>query len=126
MKHPPTATDLKVFVPCMHYENSLAYYTALGCEVKWKSDDLSEMELGGQRFYLQNYYNRDWANNFMIYVDVDSAREWFDHITQVLADHSFKYARVKPPKVEPHAIVTYAWDPSGVLLHFAEDHPADE
>ena len=57
----------------------------------------------------------------MMYINVNDAQEWYEHITEVLAEHNYKYARVKPPKEEPHAIVTYAWDPCGVLLHFAQD-----
>lgn len=114
------ATDVKVFVPSKNYDDSLTYYKALGWKVLWKDDGLAEMELAGFRFYLQNYYQKHWANNFMLYIDVAKAADWYDHITEVLAGHNFKYARVQPPKQEPHALVTYAWDPSGVLLHFAQ------
>ena len=116
----PEAFDLKTFVPSKNYEDSLTYYQALGWKLNWKQDGLSEMELGGRKFFLQNYYHKGWANNFMMYIDVDSAQEWYDHIVKVLDAHKFKYARVKPPKQESYALVTYAWDPSGVLLHFAE------
>ena len=47
-------------------------------------------------------------------------------LREVIKNHldqsKYETARVNPPKKEPHAIVTYAWDPCGVLLHFAEDY----
>jgi len=57
----------------------------------------------------------------MVHVVVDSADAWHDHAVRVLAGGDFAPARVAPPKIEPYgAKVTYVWDPSGVLLHFAE------
>ena len=117
----PEAKDVKVFVPTKNFQESLTYYLALGWKKHWSDEKLAELELGNTRIYLQAYYNKGWANNFMMYINVDSAQEWYEHIQQVLDQHSYKYARVKPPKEEPHAIVTYAWDPCGVLLHFAQD-----
>ena len=121
----PNATDVKVFVPTKDYEESLNYYQAIGWKLLWKRDDLSELELGNTRIFLQKYYNKGWANNFMMYIKVDNAQEWYDHICNHLEESNYKYARVKPPKKESHAIVTYAWDPCGVLLHFAEDYKQD-
>ncbi len=116
----PSALDLKVFVPSKNFDESLAFYLDLGWQKNWSDNSLAELELGGHRFYLQKYYHKGWANNFMMYIDVEDAQAWYDHIVEVLNRHNFKYARVKPPKDEPHALVTYAWDPCGVLLHFAQ------
>ena len=57
----PIATDVKTFVPTKNYEESLKYYQAIGWKLLWKRDDLSELELGNTRIYLQKYYNKDWA-----------------------------------------------------------------
>lgn len=117
----PKAKDIKVFVPTKNFQESLTYYLALGWKKFWSDENLAELELGSTRFYLQAYYNKDWANNFMMYITVESAQEWYEHISQILERSNYKYAKVNPPKEEPHAIVTYAWDPCGVLLHFAQE-----
>ena len=117
-----SAKDVKVFVPTKNYQESLTFYKALGWKVNWNRDDLSELELGDTRVYLQNYYHEGWANNFMMYINVDNARAWYEHIKNHLEQSNYEYAKVKPPKKESHAIVTYAWDPCGVLLHFAQDY----
>ena len=117
----PTATDIKVFVPAMNFQASLEFYTALGWTSNWQDDSLAELELANSRFYLQNYYNKDWANNFMMHITVDDARAWWQHASQVISDGNWKYARLREPKEESYgALVTYVWDPSGVLLHFAQ------
>jgi hypothetical protein len=79
------------------------------------------LELGGHRFYLQDFYREAWAQNFRLHVSVDSAADWHAHVTHVLKGHDFAEARAAKPRLEPFgALVTYVWDPSGVLLDFAE------
>ena len=120
----PVARDVKVFVPAKDFALSLRFYKALGWTCNWHDDSgLAEIELAGARLYLQDYYIEQWANNFMIYVVVDDARQWYEHISSALAEGAFPGARVNPPKEESYgALVTYAWDPCGVLLHFAQRH----
>ncbi len=88
----------------------------------WSDDDgLHLMELAGSRFMLQNLYVRQWAENSVISVVVNDAAAWFRHIENVLASDAFPSARVNPPRVESWgATVTYAWDPTGVLLQFTQ------
>lgn len=41
-----------------------------------------------------------------MYITIESAQEWYEHIHEVLESSNYKYAQVKLPKEEPHAIVT--------------------
>ncbi len=119
----PDASDVKTFVPAMKFGHSLEFYEAMGWNVNWRADDdsLAELELAESRFYLQNYYIEDWANNFMMHITVDDARAWWEHASCVIDDGNFRSARVREPQEQPYgALVTFVWDPSGVLLHFAE------
>ncbi len=119
----PIAKDIKVFVPAMNFSESLEFYKALGWQVNFQAEDdsLAELELANCRFYLQNYYNKDWANNFMMLIKVDDAKAWWEHASKVIEAGNYKYARLKEPKEQSYgALVTFVWDPSGVLLHFAE------
>jgi predicted lactoylglutathione lyase len=121
-----TATDVKVFVPAKDFQDSLRFYEALGWQVNFRAanDDIAELQLADCRFYLQNYYNKAWANNFMLHITVADARAWWEHATTVIAAGRYKNARVNEPKEESYgALVTHVWDPSGVLLHFAQFHP---
>ncbi len=117
--------DIKIFVPAMNFSESLGFYKALGWQVNWLADDdsLAVLELAECRFYLQDYYNKDWANNFMMHIAVEDSRAWWQHASKVIEESNYKYARLKEPKEESYgALVTYVWDPSGVLLHFAKFH----
>jgi catechol 2,3-dioxygenase-like lactoylglutathione lyase family enzyme len=120
-----TATDVKVFVPAKNFQESLRFYEALGWRVNYRAenDDIAELELADCRFYLQNYYNKDWANNFMLHITVDEAHAWWEHASAVIEAGNYKNARLKEPEEQPYgALVTHVWDPSGVLLHFAQFH----
>ena len=111
--------DVKPFVPAKDFEESLRFYTGLGWKLNWRDEGLAELELGGHRFYLQNYYNRDWAENWMLFVAVEDADSWYARAKEVV--EAFEGTRVTPAKQEEYgARVTYVWDPSGVLIHFAQ------
>lgn len=114
--------DVRCFVPARDFARSLRFYELLGWKSVWTDDDgLSLMELAGSRFMLQNFFVREWAENSVISVLVSDAVAWFHHIENVLASDAFPSARVHPPQAEPWgATVTYAWDPSGVLLQFTQ------
>ena len=122
---PPKASDIKVFVPAMDFVQSTKFYEAMGWNVNWRADDdsLAEPELAGSRLYLQNYYNEDWANYFMMHITVDDAQAWWKHASRVIEDGGYQPARVREPQEQSYgALVTFVWDPSGVLLHFAQYH----
>jgi hypothetical protein len=121
---PLEVEDVRIFVPSQDFAQSKAFYTALGWTTVWTDDEgLAILELGGHRFMLQNYYVREWAENFMIAVVVASAQAWFERVTDVLADGPFGDARAAEPKREDWgATVAYVWDPCGVLIHFTEFH----
>jgi len=117
-----SVSDVRMFVPSLDFAQSRAFYAALGWTTIWSDDEgLALLELGGHRMMLQNYFVRDWAENFMITIEVGSAVDWHDHVVEVLALGGFGHARVAEPKTEDWgAIVTYVWDPCGVLLHFTQ------
>jgi uncharacterized glyoxalase superfamily protein PhnB len=120
----PAANDLKVFVPAKDFALSKRFYAALGFHAKWEEGDLAEFEIGGTRFLLQNLYEPTWAGHFMLHVRVDDAAAWARYANSVIAGGEYPGTRVEGPRDEPWGFrVTYVWDPSRVLLHFAEPLP---
>lgn len=118
------AHDVKIFVPAKNFALSLKFYCALGWKLNWQHEDtLAELELANSRFFLQNYYIKEWAENFMLYITVRDSSYWFKCVQNVLEEQADLRAIVKlqKPKTLPHAKVTFVHDPCGVLLHFAEE-----
>lgn len=119
----PHATDLRPFIPAKDYALSRRFYAALGWTEGYADANLALLERGDMRFYLQAYYQKEWAENTMLHLTVDDAAAWHALAEQVLASGAFPGARVNPPAEQPYgALVTHLIDPSGVLLHFAQWH----
>lgn len=114
-------SDVRPFVPAKDFAISQAFYQALGWTTEYLDEQLALMVNGDHRFYLQRYYQKDWAENSMLHLSVADARACHDQIAAALASGAFADARVAPPKQEAYgALVTYVWDPAGVLLHLAQ------
>lgn len=113
--------DIRSFIPAQDFELSKDFYVALGFELAYSDANLALLSSGGHSFYLQNYWIKDWADNSMLHLTVADARACHAQVAALLATGRFPGARVAPPKQEPYgALVTYVWDPTGVLLHLAE------
>ena len=116
-----TVTDVRTFVPATDFQLSLRFYRALGWAVTWSDDSIAVLEAGPSRFYLQNYSVKEWVENCMLHISVTDAVSWKNHIDALVAGGEFPGIRVNEPKDEAYgALVTHVWDPSGVLLHFAQ------
>lgn len=115
------ASDIKTFVGSKDFDLSREFYMAIGFKLNFDAGDLAEFELGNCRFYLQKYFQRNWCENSMLHITVEDAHAWYRHVTNVLEDRKYGAARVKEPIEQSYgAIVTFVWDPVGVLLHFAQ------
>ncbi|MES2321330.1 MAG: hypothetical protein V4633_03610 [Pseudomonadota bacterium] len=114
-------SDVRTFLPAKDFELSKAFYAALGFSIAWSDDNMALLENANQRFYLQRYYVKDWADNSMLHISVADAESCYRQIAALLADDKFPGARVSAPKQEDYgALLSYVWDPSGVLLHLAQ------
>jgi catechol 2,3-dioxygenase-like lactoylglutathione lyase family enzyme len=113
-----------VFVPAKDFALSKRFYAALGFHANWEEGDLAEYEIGGVRFLLQNLHHPIWAGHFVMHLRVDDAAAWARHAQAVIASGDYPGAKVAGPRDERWGFrTTYVWDPSGVLLHFAERLP---
>ncbi len=113
--------DVRAFLPSRDFAVSKDFYTSLGWAITWSDENMALLENAGQRFYLQNYYAKEWADNCMLHVSVEDAESCFEQVTQLIETGRFPGTRVSKPKQEPYgALVAYVWDPCGVLLHLAQ------
>lgn len=116
-----TVSHIRPFIGSRDFEESKSFYQAIGWELKFDSPDICEMCLGDNFFYLQRYYERKWCENSMLHITVEDAHAWYERVQSVLAKKNFGAARVDPPREQSYgALVTFVWDPVGVLLHFAQ------
>ncbi len=113
---------LRVFVPAKDYDVSTRFYEDLGFEVAWAADEVREMRIGGFSFFLQNYYQKEWADNFMMQLKVTDLDVWWKHIVEKDLAARFEGVRAAAPKVYPWGLrEIHLIDPAGVLWHIAQD-----
>lgn len=117
----PTGTErMRAFVPAQDFDLSKSFYEALGFE-KVLDSEVAIFNVGSGGFILQRYYQKDWAENFMMQLMVDDLDAWFQHIESLDLPSKFGVKAPKPPAVQPWGLrIAYVVDPSGVLWHVAE------
>jgi Glyoxalase/Bleomycin resistance protein/Dioxygenase superfamily len=115
-----TIRDFKVYMPAKDFELSKRFYTALGFHMSPGWGGTADFELGGHRFRLQDYWVKDWAQNFMVVIGVDDLDAWHQRAQEMAASGQFKGMGVKPPEPVDEERVLHVADPSGVLLVFVQ------
>lgn len=108
--------DLKAYVPAKDFALSKRFYTALGFKGTEGWGRTVDFEFDGCGFRLQDYYVKDWADNFMMVMHVDDVEAWHRRVLEITADAEFTTVRVKQPEPFGDARVLHIVDPSGVVL----------
>jgi predicted enzyme related to lactoylglutathione lyase len=108
--------DIRVFIPSKDYQISKSFYQSLGFKMDYVNDDLSLFENGECSFFLQNFYNEQFATNLMFQLSVLDIDEAYKIISN-LEGFNIKH---EPIKIERWGKVVYLWGPSGELWHVTE------
>lgn len=117
----PAVETLKILVPAKDFAVSKRFYRALGFCLDWEEGDVAQFTIGGTHFLLQNLYHPVWAGHFAMHIRVPDADAWAHHTRTALPAAGFADTCIEGPREESWGFrITYVWDPSGVLLHFAE------
>jgi hypothetical protein len=95
MKQVPTGTELaRPCIPARDFALSKNFYETLGFE-KLLDGDVAIFRAGSGGFILQPYYEKDWAENFMMQLMVDDLEAWWAHIDALDLPGKFN---VPPPR----------------------------
>jgi hypothetical protein len=117
----PNGAELaRPFIPARDFGLSKRFYETLGF-TKLMDGQVAIFGIGASSFVLQNYFQEDWAANFMMQLMVDDLDSWWGHIEALDLPSTFGVAAPKPPALQPWGLrIAYVVDPSGVLWHVAE------
>jgi uncharacterized glyoxalase superfamily protein PhnB len=117
----PSGTELaRPFMPAKDFELSKRFYEALGF-AKVLDSEVAIFSAGSGGFILQRYYQKDWAENFMMQLMVDDLDAWWAHVSALDLPGTFGVQPPKAPAMQPWGLrIAYVYDPSGVLWHVAE------
>jgi hypothetical protein len=78
-----TIEAMRPMVPTKDFETSRRFYEELGFRPQVLTNELVEMRMGRFSFILQNYYVKEWADNFVIHVRVSDVNMWWERITSL-------------------------------------------
>ncbi len=121
----PTGTErARAFLPTEDFEASKAFYLALGFTMVLEAD-VAIFATGESEIILTRFYQKQYAENFMMQLLVDDLDAWWARISSLDLPGRFGVATPKEPAMQPWGLrIAYVVDPCGVLWHFAE-RPAD-
>lgn len=120
----PAGTELaRPFLPARDFGLSKRFYEALGF-TKVLDDEVAIFRIGASSFVLQNYFQKAWAENFMMQLMVEDLDAWWRHVSALDLPTRFGVPAPKAPAVQPWGLrIAYVVDPSGVLWHVAQRRP---
>ena len=79
--------SLQPFVPSgKDFEGAKEFFQQLGFTVNWNDDDYVGFEKDGCKFILQKFNNKDFAENFMISVQVSDAQEFWSEVNEFFSE----------------------------------------
>lgn len=110
---------IRAFVPAKNYEVEQKFYTSLGFQSSPADDGLTIFRKGNFSFYLQDYYQKEWADNFMMFMEVSNVDDWYAHLCQLELAENYPGIRLVDPVTEHWGRVCRLITPTGVLWHFA-------
>jgi len=121
MNRVPKGTEIvRTFLPTKDYDLSKRFYEALGF-VKVLDGEVAIFNSGSGGFILKKYYQKEWAENFMMQLMVDDLDSWWEHITALDLPGRFGVPKPKAPAVQPWGLrIAYVVDPCGVLWHVSQ------
>lgn len=112
--------SLEPFVPSgADFAKSRALFLALGFKINWEGGGYAGFESEGCRFILQEYNNKEFAENFMISVKISSAEEFLQMIQS--EDLAGKFGvRFTGIQDQPYGREVNMIDLAGVCWHFVD------
>lgn len=112
--------SLRPFIGSKNFEISRNFYKDLGFEeiVLFHNMSLFIKEEFG--FYLQDAYVKDWIENTMLFLEVESVEECYQELFKLNLSGKYENVRLMPIKHEDWGSECFLIDPSGILWHFGE------
>ena len=116
MKH--NGKSLRPFIGAKNYETSRNFYRDLGFEEHIIEPKMSVFISENLAFYLQDYYQKDWVDNTMVFMEVDDVNRFYEQLTQLNLPEKYERVKVTPIRHNDWGSECFVHDPSGIFWHF--------
>ncbi|MCY0968468.1 VOC family protein [Chryseobacterium wangxinyae] len=112
--------SIRPFIGAKNFDESRSFYRDLGFEEVVLESKLSVFKNQEIAFYLQDYYAKEWIENTMIFVEVESADSYYEELQALNLQEKYKNTKLTPVRTMDWGKECFVHDPSGVLWHFGE------
>jgi catechol 2,3-dioxygenase-like lactoylglutathione lyase family enzyme len=110
--------SLSPFVPSgADYAAARRFFTELGFEELWENSGYAGFKNGNAQFILQQFDNREFAENFMITIIVPDLDRWWAAAEAKRLAEAFPGVRLNAPKEFPWGREVHFIDLAGVCWH---------
>ena len=114
------AVSIRPFIGAKNFEISRKFYQDLGFKESILGNNFSYFHTEGIGFYLQDAYVKDWVDNSMIFMEVDSVERYYQELLMLNLSSKYEGVRLIPIKTYDWGKECFLHDPSGILWHFGE------
>jgi hypothetical protein len=112
--------SLQPFVPSgSNFVASKQLFQELGFSISWDSGDYVGFENGHCAFILQKFDYKDFAENFMLTVNISDADAFYQEVIDKKLVEKFGI-RITKPMVQPYGREVNVIDIAGVCWHFVQ------
>jgi catechol 2,3-dioxygenase-like lactoylglutathione lyase family enzyme len=114
------AKSIRPFIGAKDFQLSRDFYKDLGFKEYVLMHHLSYFETDGIGFYLQDAFVKDWADNTMLFLEVDDADRYWKELSVLDLTAKYPGVRLEPVRHNDWGKECFLHDPSGILWHFGE------
>ena len=112
--------SIRPFIGAGNFDISREFYRDLGFKETVLSHNMSNFNMQGFVFYLQDAYVKDWIDNSMVFMEVENVGHFWDELVALDLPAKYKNVRLTPIRHEAWGSECFLHDPSGILWHFGE------
>lgn len=113
------AKSIRPFIGSKDFQTSRKFYQDLGFEEVVLAPNFSVFKTGEIAFYLQDYYDKNWIDNTMIFLEVDDVERYYSELLALNLTEKYG-VKLTPIRYEEWGSECFLHDPSGVLWHFGK------
>lgn len=114
------AISIRPFIGAKNFQISRHFYQDLGFQEVILEHNFSYFHTEKIGFYLQDAYVKDWIDNSMIFLEVDSVERYYNELLALNLSQKYENVKLVPIQVLHWGKECFLHDPSGILWHFGE------
>ncbi|MBL8505685.1 VOC family protein [Methylobacillus glycogenes] len=113
--------EIKTFVPAKDFALSQRFYQDIGFEKRSEGGGVAYFCVEHCAFLLQDFYVKEYAENFMMHLQVEDVAAWHEKITQSGITENYG-SKISPLVDQEWRMRDFVFsDPSGVLWRIGQN-----